>query len=150
MKGRFSWTEKRVEVQSHKKLVSFYMQAYVEVSGLILPSQLSWLLISIWSRWCSLLYLQGMRREEQDKQIDAASSGQAVIWTHFPLPHSLLQTCGDFPMRKRISAWSGKGFLLIVWLLSKFIWLTSMILVWDGSNPMKACLSVSTIAAGSM
>lgn len=77
-------------------------------------------LVSAQRRWCSfLLLVRDETREEQGRQIK-------FLWVHFPLPHSLLQACRDFPMRKCISAWSGKGFFLIVWLPSRSLWLTSL------------------------
>lgn len=69
-------------------------------------------LVSAQRQWCSFLLLaRDETREEQGRQMK-------FLWVHFPLPHSLLQACRDFPMRKCISTWSGKGFFLIVWLPS--------------------------------
>lgn len=61
-------------------------------------------LVSAQRGWCRfLLRVRDETRGEQGRQMK-------FLWVHFPLPHSLLQACRNFPMRKCISAWSGKGF----------------------------------------
>ena len=85
-----SWPEKTVDGGKPQEVCQL---AWVEVSSLVLPSQVSRLLISIWSRWCSLLLLAGDEtKEEQGRQIQVYSLGWAAICIHFPLPLSLLQT----------------------------------------------------------
>lgn len=77
VKERLSWPEKRGD---GGKPPAACQLARVEVSSLVLPSRVGRWLISVRSGWYSLLLLaRDERREEQGRQIEVSSSGQAAI-----------------------------------------------------------------------
>lgn len=77
VKERLSWPEKRVDGGKPQEAGQL---ARVEVSSLVLPSRVGQLLISVRSGWYSLLLLaRDETREEQGRQIEVSSSGQAAI-----------------------------------------------------------------------